>query len=597
MRGLIALVLILIVQPGLNAQHLHEEADSLLRHIAAMPPNDTATIDLRNDYVKSALFADPKDSGLAKFAQHTLATAKKTGYNKGMMMAYERLGLIYQYTSSNPYKALEYYHQALSIAKSDPGLIVYKWSIEGNIGLIHYEQEEYEQALTCFKDILLHNKTLELTATANIANVYGAMERTDSAIYYYREALANPQTEDNPAFKANLYSNLSLMYGKSGRTKEAMASAKEGLSLTENHGIEFVRPTMYANAAMAYLGVGDDKKAAYYAQQALQLSEQQGNLFLEKTAWGTLSDVFKARGDHERALEAYLRFSSLKDTLNNQNRRVEINRSQMQFEFDKERAIARSEINRQETIRKAYLAVGGVLLLTFGAAFFFYRRRQAAMQQKKEAEFKALVSETELKALRAQMNPHFIFNSLNSIGNYILKHDNKTAYDYLARFARLMRMTLENSEHSEITLAEELRFTELYLQVESQRLPGRFSYDILIEDGLDKEHILVPPLMIQPFIENSIWHGFASLSTGGYISIEVRKDDDMLIYSVDDNGVGRSSGNTERRKKIIGGVSITESRISIFNKQRAGGGKLQIIDKPHKSGTKVEISLPLQTAF
>jgi len=216
MKKMATLILIFILQPGINAQQLRREADSLLRSIAAMPPNDTTTINLRNDYIKQALFADPSDSALMGFAQQTLAIAKKVGYAKGMMMAYERLGLIHQYVSSNPYKALEYYHKSLSIIEDDPSLITYKWGIEGNIGLIHYEQEEYEKALACFKNILVNNKELALTATANIANVYGAMEKSDSAIYYYREALANRHVEENPTFKANLHSNLSLMYEKTG---------------------------------------------------------------------------------------------------------------------------------------------------------------------------------------------------------------------------------------------------------------------------------------------------------------------------------------------------------------------------------------------
>lgn len=597
MKEVAALVLMFILQPGVNAQDLHREADSLLLRIAAMPADDTATINVRNDYIKLALYANPADSTLMEFAQQTLATAKKNRYKKGMMIACERLALLYQYTFSNPYKALEYYHQALSIAENDPYLISYKWGIEGNIGLIHYEQEEYDQALTCFKNIHRNNKELHLTASANIANVYGAMEKVDSAIYYYQEALSNRQSDENPAFKANLYSNLSLMYEKAGKPGEAVATAERGLALTETYGIEFVRPAMYANAAMAYLGAGDYEKADRYAQQALTLSETQGNLFLQKSAWGTLADVFSAKGNYQNALEAYIKFSALRDSLNNQNRRVAINRREMQFEFDKEHAIARAEIKRQATIKETYLAGGSILLLVFISAFFFYKRRQHTIQQKKEAEFKALVSETELKALRAQMNPHFIFNSLNSIGDYILKNDNKTAYDYLMRFAKLMRMVLENSEHNEITLEEDLKFIELYLQVESKRLPGRFSYNIDVENGLDIKNILVPPLMIQPFIENSIWHGFTTTTTPGHISIDIKKENEMLTYSVDDNGSGRSPNKTESVKKMIGGTSITESRINILNKQKTANGRLQITDKPDRAGTEVRVSLPFQTAF
>src|SRR5690606_28415117 len=145
------------------------------------------------------------------------------------------------------------------------------------------------------------------------------------------------------------------------------------------------------------------------------------------------------------------------------------------------------------------------------------------------------------KALRSQMNPHFIFNSLNSIGDYILKNDTATAQDYLARFAKLMRMVLENSEHTEIPLSDDLSFIELYLQVESKRLPGRFSYSIHVEDGLDTENTMVPPLLLQPFIENSIWHGFRTIRSGGYNDVEIKTVNNILVCCLEDDGSVRNT--------------------------------------------------------
>ena len=145
-------------------------------------------------------------------------------------------------------------------------------------------------------------------------------------------------------------------------------------------------------------------------------------------------------------MEAYTKFSVLKDSLNNQNRRVEINRSQLEFEFEKERTIAQAEIDRQSTIKTASLLGGGGLLAASVLGFVLYKRRRDVLEQKKDAEFRALVADTELKALRAQMNPHFIFNALNSIGDYILKNNNETALEYLTKFAKLMRMRAVQAE-------------------------------------------------------------------------------------------------------------------------------------------------------
>lgn len=580
-----------------NGQGLKNELDSLLGRIIILPSTDTTAINLRNEYTKKALFAQPADSTLTSFAQQTLEDAEKIGYQKGVMLAYERLALISQYSFSNPYKALDQYHKALSISANNPELEPYNWGVMGGIATIYYEQEEFEKALRYFKEILQNNKDLGLTATANIANVYGSLEKTDSAIYYYRKALAYKQIEENPTYKANLYSNLSLMYEKAGNAGAAVASAEKSLNLIDLHGIEFVRPTAYANASMAYLKTGDFEKAEHYAGESLKLSEAQGNLFLQKSAWGTLADVFAANGDYQKALEAHIVFSGLKDSLNNQNRRVGIARKQMEFDFENERTLAQAEIKRQTTIKTVSVLGASALLVVSVLGFILYKRRRDALAQKQEAEFKALISDTELKALRAQMNPHFIFNSLNSISDYILKNDTTTARDYLTRFAQLMRMALENSGYKEISLDEDLKFIELYLQVESKRLPGRFSYTIEVENGLDTENILVPPLMLQPFIENSIWHGFSSKGAKGHLLVEIKKENEMLVCSVDDNGTGRKLNGAETDNKKSLGIAITENRIKILNKQKKSNGQLQITDKPNNEGTRIEVSLPLQTAF
>jgi len=595
MKGGLVVFLLLICFSA-NTQELLKNPDSLAVLIRSMPAEDTATINLRNQYVKQALFSNPADSSLMEFTQQTLDTAEKIGYQKGVLHAYERLALISQYSFSNPYKALDYYHKALSVAENNPGLITYKWGIKGGIATIYYEQEEFNNALRSFKEIIQRNKNLELTAIANIANVYGAVENIDSAIYFYRKALQHPQTEENPAFKANLYSNLSLMYEKSENAELAVSCAEKSLALINTHGIEFVRPTAYANTSMAYLKAGDLTKAEFYGRESLKLSELQGNLFLQKSAWGTLADVYAAKNDFQNALQAHIRYSALKDSLNNQNRRVAINRKQMEFDFEKERTLTQAEIARQVLIKKATLLIGIGLLIISALAFIFYKRRRDMLEQKKEAEFNALVSDTELKALRAQMNPHFFFNSLNSIGDYIAKNDNQSAQDYLIKFAKLMRAVLENSEFREIPLAEELKFIELYLQVETKRLPGKFSYKINVEDGLETENILVPPLLLQPFIENSIWHGFKEKENRGNIVIDFKRKDHMLLCSVDDDGQGGKNQTTGTGKKSLG-IVITENRIQILNKQKNASGKLQIMQKLNNTGTRVEVSLPLQTAF
>ena len=578
------------------AQGLQGELDSLSRAVQGRKSLDTAMVDLRNLYAKKALFADPTDTGLLGYVQKTLELSKVLGYDRGNLMAHERLALIHQYSHSDPYRAQEAYQQALSIAEGDPALHSLKWGIHGGIGTLFYEQEEYGKALAHFERVLNNEPSLELTAVANMANIHGSMGQLDSAIQYYKRALRLERKLDNPTYRANLYSNLSLIFGQTGQQDSALAAAQRALALVDRYGIEFVRPTAYANAAMAYLGTADHRNAAKYAQGALALSEESGNLFMQKSAWGTLADLHEAQGDHRAALEAFKKFSSLKDSLNGQNRRVAVNRKQLEYNFERERATAQQEILRQATIKRVSLIGGGGLLLALIFGFVLYKRKRDALERQKEAEFSALVSDTELKALRAQMNPHFIFNSLNSIGDYILKNDTDTALDYLGKFARLMRMVLENSESREIPLGEDLKFIELYMQVEHRRQPGRFTHEIRLGGDLDPDNILVPPLILQPFLENSIWHGFVDQNVPGHILVDIQKEGNTLVCVVEDDGRGRSGAASSGQGNRSYGLSITQNRLEVLNREKGSGATLLIGDR-EQGGTRVEVRLPLLTEF
>ena len=159
-----------------------------------------------------------------------------------------------------------------------------------------------------------------------------------------------------------------------------------------------------------------------------------------------------------------------------------------------------------------------------------------------------------------------------------------------------MRQTLENSNQKEITLQDDLQLIELYMQIEAMRLDNKFSYSIEVDEAIDVENTLVPPLILQPFIENSIWHGISKKEDKGHIKIQIKKDKDMIVCVVDDDGVGlkENKGNSER---ISLGQSITKDRIDIINKIKKTKGTVVIKNKPEGKGVNVEVKLPLEIAF
>jgi len=216
-----------------------------------------------------------------------------------------------------------------------------------------------------------------------------------------------------------------------------------------------------------------------------------------------------------------------------------------------------------------------------------------------KSAFEKKILETEMSSLRAQMNPHFIFNSLNSINKFILMADRETASFYLTKFSKLIRLILENSNKAKISLEQELTALKHYIDMELLRFDHNFSYHIQIDPGIDPLYIQFPPLIIQPYVENAIWHGFIRKDTYGILNITISKEkQDVLLITIEDNGVGRNykKNTLETFNKKSHGLKITEDRLNILSKE-GNESSVEIIDLKNErnepTGTKVMIRLSI----
>lgn len=208
------------------------------------------------------------------------------------------------------------------------------------------------------------------------------------------------------------------------------------------------------------------------------------------------------------------------------------------------------------------------------------------------------LAESEIAMLRSQMNPHFIFNSLNSVQKYIWENKEEDAAEYLASFAKLMRAILENSRHEYISLSREAEFLKLYIGLENRRANNSFNYIVQIDESLSPEEVSIPPMILQPFIENAIWHGLSKKKGKGTLLIAIRKKDDELICVVDDDGVGRPGAANPSPGKQSLGISITRQRIERLTENTHRKASVSIRDKVidgQPAGTEVTVILPLQT--
>ncbi len=237
-------------------------------------------------------------------------------------------------------------------------------------------------------------------------------------------------------------------------------------------------------------------------------------------------------------------------------------------------------------------------------SFLNFKRKQRNEKEALKVSYTKELAEVEMKALRAQINPHFLFNSLNSINNFILKNENKKARKYLVKFSQLVRNILNNSTNPYVSLKEELDTINLYVEIESMRFDSDFNFKIEIEDTIHQTQISIPSLLLQPYIENAIWHGLMHKEGEKNIDIRIKQSlRDYINIQIQDNGIGRRASqesneyldNQPKRKSY--GMQLGESRLKLMNPNNQSRGEVDVIDlyddQDNATGTLINIKLPL----
>jgi LytS/YehU family sensor histidine kinase len=206
------------------------------------------------------------------------------------------------------------------------------------------------------------------------------------------------------------------------------------------------------------------------------------------------------------------------------------------------------------------------------------------------------MSDLKMTALQSQMDPHFLYNSLNSINNFVLQNDIEKASDYITKFSRLIRAILKNSSNFTIPLSEELGVLGLYVKLEQMRMTGGFDYIVTVDEKINLDEVMIPPLFIQPFIENAIWHGFANKKDYKKISITIIDEDDKIRCEIIDNGIGIKKAK-QREKKLEKsrksfGLKASEDRIKLIHENERVYVIIEDISSTSSSGTKVTLKFP-----
>lgn len=337
------------------------------------------------------------------------------------------------------------------------------------------------------------------------------------------------------------------------------------------------------NIAKAYAGQKKDKEALSYAHESLSVSQPAGAIVYILEAYKLLPQLYKRLGKNDSAYSYLQQYKVLEDSvlnkqflwkLSNYKKSEDSKRQVDQLTvLDKENKIKEDKLKQEAKLK--WILIAGLLITTL-SGFMIYknlalkRKNEKLESRHRQAELQHHVTELEMQALRAQMNPHFIFNCLNSINRFILKNETEAASNYLTKFSRLIRMALTHSKKNFISLEDELEMLKLYLDMERLRFKDAFEYSITFKNSIDAGNVFVPPLLLQPFAENAIWHGLMHKDGHGHLEIELRVDKKMLTCTITDDGVGRSkadeikSRSVEKSKSM--GLQITNDRLAMLNK-------------------------------
>ncbi len=361
--------------------------------------------------------------------------------------------------------------------------------------------------------------------------------------------------------------------------------------------------------ANAYIAQDKLDEAIPYLERSIVEADGEDDLVVQKDATRKLSEVYRYKGDFSKALESYQNYVAVVDSLYVRkeqeisraarfNREIATKQNRISS-LEQERQLSQSKYNLavteqqlfQETSKKQkwiiYSLALGIVLMTL-TAFLYYRSNR---QQKLANNLLAL------KSLRTQMNPHFIFNALNSVNTYIAKSDERSANRFLSEFSILMRSVLENSEEDFIPLTKELELLELYVKLEHSRFSDKFDFEIDIDEKIDVDAFEIPPMLLQPYIENAIWHGLRYREEKGFLKISVKQLDlDTLEIVIADNGIGRKKSaelkTSNQKKQKSKGMGNIKKRIQILNDMYKNKVDVFISDlHDDQTGTKVSLKL------
>lgn len=485
-------------------------------------------------------------------------------------------------------------------------------SAHKNLGEILTSLQQYELSITEFeKAIEINNKrknhfilAINYQQLGNAKEQLGDLE--EALIYYNKAAFIYENVFESELGKAIIYNCMGRLYIAKGMNNEANIILEDALKRAKKINDNLHIADIYVNLGKAQFFKGQVSLAKNNIIRGIEISEEELKTNPDLTevkikGLSFLSDIYKNDNDYKSALMLYKAADSLANSVSDTRNISYLDGLLLKYENETKLNLVK-ELESKEVLSAStqtnvaltvLLSVIAVLLIT--VLLFIFHRQQQSNQEKK-------ILALEQNMLKSQMNPHFIFNSLNSIKQYIIGNEIENAVYYLNKFAKLIRKILDTSNKKDISLAEELETMTTYMTIENMRFSNEIDFKINVADDIDSKKIRVPSLILQPFIENSLWHGLSSKLSDKKIIIDVKNTiPDYVSISITDNGVGRKISKERKLKETFKrrsvGIEITKERLFSFAKRFNRSFELKIEDLYDEqnvaSGTKIILNIPV----
>jgi len=531
------------------------------------------------------------------------ATKWRNAYYIGL--ANYNIGYCYMYTAGLGWgKAIPYYKKSLTIFQQghleSPISLV---NVYINIAWSYSRLGDYETALRYYLDLKalhevnihqLENQVHTIEVLTKIGRVYVLLKDYEKGLQVFKEA---EKMMNTPSIKPHVPIDYQFsVWNGLGNTYSNIGEYALAIDCFTQFGKLASQTPLYGKLALClynislggvYLDSQEPNKALHYYQEALKYSGNKSSYFY--TTMLNIGLCYFELCDYQKSLSCYEEI--LKGCENiSRNNLIELYRAMHKTYLALEKYKLAYEFLQKHTELKEE---------TMGAKTRFAIAK-LEKQIEGEREEKERVA-AEIKALRAQINPHFIFNTLNSIQNYIAQNQSEDAQRFLASFASLMRQTLESSDESLVAVEDEVYFIHTYLTLEQLRFEQKFDFSINIEESVDIEALLMPPMLLQPYFENAILHGIQPKEDKGLILLELVEEEECLSFTITDNGIGRSAAAIQKKKhksqhKSMG-TQIQADRLKALNsfyKRPIEVQTTDIINELGKvCGTKVELKVPI----